>query len=43
MKLASVLSPLSDANLRLAIIRTLKEIGFDGPIRPDHVQQYAGD
>lgn len=26
-----------------AIIRTLREIGFDGPMRPDHVPQYDGE
>lgn len=26
-----------------AIIRTLREVGFDGPIRPDHVPQYEGE
>lgn len=26
-----------------AVIRTLQEIDFDGPIRPDHVPQYEGE
>lgn len=26
-----------------AIIRSLREVGFDGPLRPDHVPQYDGE
>jgi len=26
-----------------AVVRTLREVGFDGPMRPDHVPQYEGE
>ena len=32
-----------DDDTELAAMRAYREVGFDGPIRPDHVPQFAGE
>ena len=32
-----------DDDTELAAMRAYREVGFDGPIRPDHLPQFAGE